>query len=243
MSDFDPLRSYRGTDNARDYDSVKLGDEADTVAVLHNLADGGRALELAIGTGRIALPLAESGVQVDGIEQSPDMIARLRTKPGADAVTLVEGDMADVGIDGQYELIYLVFNTLYNLITQDDQVRCFENVARHLTATGVFVVEAALPGPLYCLDDQYIHTKTVEMGQVRLDLARYDRTTQLLDECWITLTPNGVSLSPLLTRFVWPSEMDLMARIAGLRLHRRWGGWRYETFDRNSPRHVSVYGQ
>lgn len=239
---FDPMNSF-GEDVAAGYDDVLRGDEAETVECLRQLAGDGPALELAIGTGRIGLPLAAAGVRVDGIEQSAAMIERLRDKPGGDQIEVTSGDMAEVPVAGTYRLIYLVFNTLFNLLTQDDQVRCFENVARHLHDDGLFLVEAAVPDPMYALRDQYVDAEAVASDKVTLDVGRYDRATQLLDECHVTLAPDGIRVSPIVTRFVWPSEMDLMARIAGLRLHSRWAGWRQEPFDARSVRHVSVYGR
>jgi hypothetical protein len=184
---FDPLTSF-GPDVSRRYDKHLRGDEAETVEFLAELAKGGPALEFAIGTGRIALPLAARGVRVDGIEQSPDMVARLREKPGGESVDVTMGDMASVDASGRYPLVYLVFNTIYNLLTQDAQVRCFENAARHLTDAGVRL------GPISC-------------------------------------------------RLIWPSEMDLMARIAGLKLVDRWGGWNRAPFTGASERHISVYSR
>ncbi len=239
---FDPMASF-GEDVAATYDDVLRGDEAETVECLRRLARGGPALELAIGTGRIGLPLAASGVPVDGIEQSAAMIARLRAKPGGDRIAVTMGDMADVPVVGTYRLVYLVFNTLFNLLTQDDQVRCFENVARHLGDGGVFLVEAAVPDSMYGRGDRYVDAEAVATDRVTLDVGRYDRVTQLLDEAHVTLSQDGIRVSPIVTRFVWPSEMDLMARIAGLRLHARWSGWREESFDDRSVRHVSVYGR
>lgn len=242
MRDFDPLKSF-GEQTAAVYDEELRGDEADTVACLARLARGGPVLELAIGTGRIALPLSQRGIRVDGIEASAAMLARLRAKSGADKITVTEGDMADVPVSGSYRLVFLVFNTLYNLLTQDDQVRCFENVARHLTDDGVFLVEAALPDSLYRLrENQYVDAEAVELATVKLDVGRFDPVTQLLDESHVTLSAEGVRVSPIVTRYVWPSEMDLMARLAGLRLHDRWAGWNEEPFDASSTRHVSVYG-
>lgn len=233
-----------GPDTAATYDDTLRGDEAETVECLHRLARGGPALELAIGTGRIGLRLAASGIRVDGVEQSAAMVARLRAKPGGDRIAVTMGDMAEVPVTGSYQLIYLVYNTLFNLLTQDDQIRCFKNVAHHLTEDGVFLVEAAVPDSLYGLrGDQHVDAETVTADSVTLDVARYDRTTQLLDECHVTLTSQGTRIVPIVTRFVWPSEMDLMARIAGLRRHARWGGWRDEPFDAQSLRHVSVYGR
>lgn len=241
MKGFDPMTSF-GEAVAGSYDDTPRGDEAETVACLRELAAEGPALELAVGTGRIALPLAATGLAVDGIEQSEAMIARLRSKPGGEAVTVTRGDMAEVRLGRRYRLVYLVFNTIYNLLTQDDQVRCFENAARHLEDDGVFLVEAATAGPSYRLERQYVDAETVEADQVVLDVGRYDPVTQLLDECHVRLGPDGVRLSPIVTRFAWPSELDLMARIAGLRLEARWGGWRREPFTADSRRHVSVYG-
>lgn len=236
------MKSF-GEDTAAVYDEHLRGDEAATVACLDQLARGGPALELAIGTGRIGLPLAARGIRVDGIEQSAAMIARLRAKPGGDQIAVTMGDMADVAVGGSYRLVYLVYNTLYNLLTQDDQVRCFENAARHLTDDGVFLVEASVPDSLYRLrDDQYVDAEAIDVHRVTLDVGRYDPVTQLLDESHVTIGPDGVRIAPIVTRHVWPSELDLMARIAGLRLHERWGGWDHEPFDARGTRHVSVYG-
>jgi SAM-dependent methyltransferase len=244
MTNSGALPNFFGPDTAARYDDSLRGDEAETVDFLVELARVGPVLELAIGTGRIALPLAERGIQVDGIELSDAMIARLREKPGGDQLAVTQGDMAEVALDATYRLIYLVYNTIGNLITQDAQVRCFENAARHLTEDGVFVVEIGTPGPLYKLrDHQYVDAESVAPDQVSLDVARYDPVTQILNENHVTLTADGIRLGPIVTRSIWPSEMDLMARIAGLRLVDRWGGWKREPFDAYSVRHVSVYGR
>ena len=146
-----------GEDVAEIYDDELRGDETETVAFLEQLAGGGPALELAIGTGRIALPLAARGIRVDGIDFSPAMVAKLRAKAGGDKISVTIGDFADVPVAGTYRLVYVVFNTLFNLLTQDDQVRCFENVAAHLSDDGSFVVEAFVPTFLTRLrDDQYV---------------------------------------------------------------------------------------
>jgi len=243
VKDFDPMTSF-GEDIANTYDDHLRGDEAETVACLEQLARGGPALELAIGTGRIGLPLAQRGIRVDGIEQSAAMIARLRAKPGGDQIAVTMGDMADVPVSDSYRLIFVVYNTLYNLLTQEDQVRCFDNVARHLTEDGVFLVEALVPNSLYRLrDDQYVEAEAVEVHKVTLDVGRFDPVTQLLDESHVTLSHEGIRVGPIVTRYIWPSELDLMARIAGLRLHGRWAGWNHEPFDARSLRHVSVYGR
>lgn len=244
MDEYEPGLSF-GEDVARIYDSVsQRGDELETVAFLEELARGGPVLELAIGTGRIALPLMARGVPVDGIDLSPDMVAQLRAKPGGDKLKVMIGDFADVGVSGTYRLIYVVFNTLFNLLTQDDQVRCFENVATHLTDDGLFLVEAMSPGSFYRLpNDQYVNAEAIGVDYVRLDVARHDPVTQLLEESHVTLSDNGVRLNPIVTRYAWPSELDLMGRIAGLSLKERWSGWKREPFTGSSSRHVSIYGR
>jgi hypothetical protein len=171
------------------------------------------------------------------------MVARLRAKPGGDQIPVAMGDFAEVPVQGTYRLIYVVFNTIFNLLTQDDQVRCFENVAKHLTDDGSFVVEAVVPGYLYRLqNDQYVDAESIDVDTVRLDVGRHDPVRQLLDESHVTLCRDRVRLNPIVTRYAWPSELDLMARIAGLRLNQRFGGWSSEAFTSSSTMHVSVYG-
>jgi len=213
------------------------------VDLLVELAGDGAALELAIGTGRIALPLAACGVRVDGIDISPAMIERLRAKPGGEELSVTIGDFADVAVTGTYRLVYIVFNTLFNLLTQDDQVRCFQNVAAHLAPDGCFVVEAFVPTHLHRLrDNQYVDAEAVAIGAVRLDVGRHDPVGQTLDESHVWLSPAGITVNPIVCRYAWPSELDLMARLAGLRLSDRWGGWNREPFTADSRLHVSVFG-
>ncbi len=241
MEGFDPATSF-GPDVAERYDDRPRGDEAETVEFLAAVAGDGRALELAVGTGRIALPLTERGIRVDGIELSPDMVARLRSKPGGDAVAVTMGDMSKVRAPGAYRLVYLVFNTIFNLLTQDDQVRCFENAARHLDDFGVFVVEAGMPSA-WLRGKQYVDVERVANDEVVLDVNRYDPVTQILEENHVTFTSAGVRLGPISCRLAWPGELDLMARLAGLHLVERWGGWEREPFTAASERHVSVYSR
>jgi SAM-dependent methyltransferase len=244
MEGYEPSASF-GEDTADIYDDVaRRRDELATVAFLEQLAHGGPALELAIGTGRVALPLAACGIHVDGIDISPAMVERLRAKPGGDQISVTIGDMADVPVPGSYRLVFVVFNTLFNLLTQEDQVRCFENVAAHLTDDGTFVVETFVPAFLYRLrSDQYVDAEAIGVDEVRLDVGRHDAVTQRLDESHVSLTREGVRLNPIVTRYVWPSELDLMARIAGLRLKERWAGWNREPFDSTSSNRISVYGR
>jgi SAM-dependent methyltransferase len=186
------------------YDAMMadLPDPTDSVDRLADLAGPGPALELGIGTGRVALPLAARGVQVHGVDASEAMVGRLRAKPGGEAIPVTLGDFAGVPAEGDYRLVYVVFNTFFALLTQDAQVRCFAGVARRLAPGGAFVLQ----------DFQHV-----------------------------VLAEGGVRLHPGAIRYAWPSELDLMARLAGLRLRERWGGWRREPFGADSPLHVSVY--
>ena len=241
MKNYKPAMSFGPEVAAGDPGRLR-GDEDATVAFLRQLAGDGPVLELAIGTGRIARPLAATGVRVDGIDISQAMVDVLRTQPGGEHLDVTMGDFADVPVVGTYRLIYVVYNTLTNLLTQDDQVRCFENVAKHLTGDGVFVVEALTPAALGLVDHQYVHAESIEVNQVWLDVARYDPATQMLDESHVALTPAGVRLWPVVQRMIWPSEMDLMARIAGLRLKERWDDWDRSAYT-GTANVVSVYGR
>jgi SAM-dependent methyltransferase len=243
MEGYEPVMSFDAA-NADVYDALaRRGDEEATVAFLAGFAEGGPALELAIGTGRIALPLAAVGVRVDGIDFSPPMVAKLRAKPGGDAIDVTMGDFADVGVAGPYRLIYVVFNSFFNLLTQDDQVRCFQNVATRLGDDGVFVIEGGCT--LSFIDHlragQYVEAEGIAVDAVRFDLLRLDPSTQMLYENHVRVAHDGVSFNPVVQRYAWPSELDLMARIAGLRLQERWGGWNRQAFTANSDNVVSVY--
>ncbi len=241
MEGFDPLRSF-GPEVAARYDEDARGDEPETVEFLAELAGDGPVLEFAIGTGRIALPLTERELRVDGIEQSSAMVDRLRAKPGGAELAVTIGDMSTVALPDRYSLVYLIFNTIHNLLTQDGQVRCFENAARHLRDDGVFVLETGVPwdGPR---KGSYVDVIKLGVEEVRLSAHRYDAMTQILDTNHMRLVSSGIQMSPISLRLVYPGELDLMARIAGLRLLHRWGGWRQEPFTIDSRRHVSVYGR
>ena len=244
MDQYKPVMSF-GDAVAENYDQfAQRGDEAATVAFLEQLARGGPALELAIGTGRIALPLTAQGVRVDGIDFSPAMIARLRAKPGGAQIAVTLGNFADVAVPDTYRLIYVVFNTLFNLLTQDEQIRCFENVAAHLTEDGVFVIEGGIPTEFCRLrNNQYVDLESLAVDNLRLDVARYNPVTQVLEETHVTLSSSGTQLNPIVTRYAWPAELDLMARIAGLRLKERWASWRREPLTATSGNCISVYGR
>lgn len=243
MKNYEPSMSF-DEDVARRYRDLQRGDEVAAVEFLFQLAKQGPALELAIGAGRIALPLAGRGIRVDGIDISPAMLDQLRARPGGDKISAVLGDFADVPVPGSYRLIYLVWNTLFNLLTQAEQVKCFLNVANHLTEDGVFVIETYVPAFLYRLqNEQYVEAEAIEINEVRFDVLRHDASKQIIEESHVSLSPEGIHLNPVVQRYAWPSELDLMARIAGLRLIDRWGGWSREPFISSSSMHVSVYGR
>lgn len=243
MKNYHPMLSF-GAATAEIYDDDLRGDEDETVAFLRTLAGEGPVLELAVGTGRIAVPLAAHGLPMHGVDLSDQMLAKLRDKPGADRIVVTVGDFADVAVEGRFRLIYLIFNTLFNLLTQDDQVRCFRNVAMHLADDGVFVVEAFVPSFLHRLrDEQYVDAEQVAVESVTLDIGRHDPVTQTLEESHVRVGPGGVQVFPIVCRYAWPGELDLMAALAGLRLHERTGGWRGEPFTADSRRHISVYGR
>jgi SAM-dependent methyltransferase len=222
MKDFDPASSF-GPGVAARYDDQKRGDEGDAAAFLAEYAKDGAALEFAIGTGRIALPLAARGIQVDGIELSSHMVEKLRAKPGSQSINVICGDMCSATTNRHYTLVYLIYNTIFNLLTADDQIRCFENAARHLTPQGHFIVETALPHAwIPPGESDYVHAEQVGSDRVTLDVARYDPTTQLLEENHVQITPQGIQMTPIVCRLITPGEMDLMARIAGLQLIQRY---------------------
>jgi SAM-dependent methyltransferase len=231
-----------GYEASQRYDTVDTrGDEEQTAAFLARLAGGRDALELAVGTGRIALPLTAAGIRVAGIEFSEHMVDRMREKPGGNAVPVTVGDMSRVSTGRRYGLVYLVYNTIGNLLTQDEQVRCFENAARHLTDDGVFVLECRVPSAPSRTDHQFVDAEHVGVEEVVLGACRYDPATQILDENHVRIGADGIVLDPISLRLARPPEFDLMARIAGLRLRERWGGWDGEPYTATSWRHVSVY--
>ena len=211
------------------------------VEMLRELAGDAAALEFAIGTGRIALPLAERGVRVVGIDSSEAMLARLREKPGAERVEATAGDMASTRVDGEFSLVYLVFNTIFNLTTQDGQVACFANAAAHLRSGGRFVVEARVPELQRLPLGQTVLPWRADPGGMSYYV--YDVVTQRLSGQHYDLVDGRVQASPTEMRYAWPAELDLMARLAGMRLEDRWAGWRREPFTALSPAHVSVYAK
>jgi SAM-dependent methyltransferase len=209
------------------------------VDFLLDRAGGGDALELGIGTGRIALPLAERGVRVHGIELSEAMAARMRAKPGAEAIDVTIGDFASARVDGTFTLAYLVANTIMNVTTQDEQVACFENVGRHLAPGGRFVVEVLVPGIQRLPPGETFQPFAVTPTHLGFD--EIDVATQALVSHHYWIEDGQVELLSPPFRYVWPSELDLMARLGGMSLTERWGGWQGEPFTSESAMHVSVW--
>jgi SAM-dependent methyltransferase len=200
---------------------------------------GGRALELGIGTGRIALPLAHRGVPVHGIDLSRAMVARLRAKPGGDAIGVTIGDFATTRVDGTFSVAYLVFNTIMNLTTQAAQVACFCNVAAHLEPGGCFVIEVGIPDLRRLPAGQT--AVPFQVSPTRLAFDVYDVATQAMSSNYVEITDGRGEYTSFPFRYVWPSELDLMAQLAGLRLRDRWDGWTRAPFTSESRRHVSVW--
>ena len=218
-------------------------DTEQSVECLAGLAGSGPVLELAIGTGRVSLPLAERGLEVHGVDASEAMVARLREKPGGDRIPVAIGDFADVPVEGRFSLVFVVFNTFFGLLTQDDQARCFANVAEHLTDDGVFVLEAFVPDLSRFDRGQRVSTLEVELGEVVLHADVHQLVEQVVFSQHVVIREDGLRFYPVKIRYAWPSELDLMARLAGLELRDRWGGWRREPFSAQSTRHISVYGR
>jgi SAM-dependent methyltransferase len=209
------------------------------VSFLAGLAGDGRALELGIGTGRIAVPLSQRGVPVHGIDLSEAMVARLRAKPGAAGIGVTIGDFATASAPGTFSLAYLVFNTIMNLTTQDQQVDCFGNASAHLQPGGCFVIEVMVPDLQRLPAGETFRPFTVT--PTRLGFDEYDVVRQGLISHHYTVGPDGLAAASVPFRYVWPAELDLMARIAGLRLRERWSNWNREPFTSESLSHVSVW--
>jgi SAM-dependent methyltransferase len=235
---------YFGERVAERYDG-RYADQADPavvdpiVAFLADLAGDGGALELGIGTGRIALPLAQRGVRMHGIDLSEAMVARLRAKPGADQIGVTIGDFATTTVGTTFSLVYVVANTIMNLTTQDEQVACFRNAAAQLEPGGRFVIEVLVPG-LRRLPPGEIF-QPFDVSPTHLGFDEYDVASQRLVSHHYWLADGEVELFSPPFRYVWPSELDLMARLAGMSLRERWSGWNREPFTSESTKHVSVW--
>lgn len=227
------------------YDRLQMRSQAETdktVEALARLAKGGRVLEFGIGTGRLALPLAARGLEVHGIDASEAMVAQLQAKRGGDTIPVVVGDFAHAKASGLFGLVVLAFNTLFSVATQRGQCRCFANGAGHLTEDGAFVIEAFVPDMRRFDDDQTVRALDVDEVHAVLEITRHDPVAQQVRSARVIIDEqHGIQTLPLKIRYAWPSEIDLMARLAGLELAERWGGWSGEPFTRDSRSHVSIY--
>ena len=203
-------------------------------------------MELGIGTGRIALPLAERGVEVHGIDASEAIVAKMRAKPGGDAIPVTISDFSQFNLvedsqDKRFSLVYVVFNTLFQATSQEAQVQCFRSAAAHLTDDGVFVVEAFVPDPTRFTRGQIVSASRVESDLVSLEISRHDPVNQLVHSQHLFVSESGIKLYPVQVRYSWPSELDLMAQLAGMRLRERWGDWDGSPFTASSENHISIY--
>ena len=209
------------------------------VDFLVGLADNGSALELGVGTGRIALPLARRGVRVHGIDLSEAMVARLRAKPGGEEIGVTIGDFATATVEATFSVAYLVANTIMNLTTQEEQVACFANAASHLDPGGCFVVEVLVPGLRRLPPGETFQPFDVTAAHLGFDEYDVARQGLVSHHYWIADGTVEVFSPPF--RYVWPAELDLMARLAGMTLRDRWAGWKREPFTSESDKHVSVW--
>ncbi|HUF85712.1 MAG TPA: class I SAM-dependent methyltransferase [Acidimicrobiia bacterium] len=241
------MGSWEGYDAATYGDQVAdvydrmYGPDDEAVACLADLAGTGPVLELGIGTGRLALPLADRGLEVHGIDSSQAMVDQLRAKPGGDDISVTIGDFADVDVDGSFPLVFIAFNTFFALIDVETQQRCFENVAAHLTAGGRFVVGVFVPDTSRWERDQHLEVQAVKVDGARLSASRHDPQNQRVDALIMWVSNDGVRTWPARLRYSYPRELDEMAAAAGLALEHRWSGWGREPFADDSTYHVSVY--
>ncbi|MFD1146113.1 class I SAM-dependent methyltransferase [Saccharothrix hoggarensis] len=226
---------------AEDYDTGPTPDPTAAVDFLASLADGGRTLELAVGTGRVALPLAARGVPVEGVEGSELMAAKLAAKPGGSGVPVTIGDMADVPVTGRFALVYLVFNTIFNLVDVRRQADCFTNVARVLEPDGAFVVETYVPDPSRFPGGKRVQALWADAESAAIEVYDVDLAAQRFVSQKVIFTADGIRLKPHAQRYTFPGELDLMAERAGLRLTERHESWDRRPFTGASSTHVSVY--
>lgn len=239
MKDYGPATF--GELNAEDYDELHdPGTTAEAVEFLAELA-GKKNLELAIGTGRIALPLSERGLVVHGLDASPQMLEKLKEKPGGEDISVSIADMADFELGESFNFAYLVFNTIFNLTSQRAQVNCFQSVAKHLEPGGSFLVETQVPDLTQFVDGQSVKTRSVGYETTAIETAVHNPVDQTINYQIIRFTPQGSQLTPLPWRYAYPAELDLMAELAGMQLESRWGGWDHRAFDKDSKMHISLY--
>jgi predicted TPR repeat methyltransferase len=211
------------------------------IEYLCECARGGKALELGIGTGRVAIPLREKDVDVYGIDASPAMVAKMHQKPHGTTIPVTIQSFAEFHMDVRYDLVYVVFNTFFGLLTQTDQVSCLQSVAEALTADGCFVIEAFVPDLGRFDRGQSTRTSEITPAHIRLECSQHDLASQSVISQIVSISPQGIEMYPIKIRYAWPSEIDLMAQLAGLTLVSRWGDWQQTRFSSQSGRHISTY--
>ncbi len=239
---FDHLALY-GDRIADIYDDLHrhMADVGAMVSVLAELAQGGRALELGVGTGRVALPLAGRGIEVHSIDVSEAMVAKFKAKPNADSVPVTVGNFREVAVEGRFSLIFVIFNTFFALLTQEDQVQCFRNVAEHLTDDGVFVIKAFVPDLSRFVRNQNADVTLIEADKLMISATNHDPVNQRVISQHVAITEETVKIYPVRLRYAWPSELDLMAQLAGMKLRERWSDWEGKPFAAASTAHISMY--
>jgi SAM-dependent methyltransferase len=227
---------------ANTYDELYTEYDPASIELLCELAGNGPVLELGIGTGRIALPLQKKGVIVHGIDASAAMIQKLRSKPKGDKIEVLNGSFAQFRLDKHFQLVYVVSNTFFCLLTQAEQVQCFRSVSEHLFPDGLFLIEAFVPDLSRFIDHQTVRAVNQSEDVVQLDVSQVDPVSQQVTSQHVLLSKAGPEMYPVKLRYAWPSELDLMAQLAGLTLKHRWGSWSKEEFTKHSTKHISVYG-
>lgn len=233
--------STYGEEIAEVYDEWYSDFDQAIIPTLVELAQGGKALELGIGTGRIAIPLQQAGIEVHGIDASQAMIEKLRAKPGSENIPVTFGNFAEVAVEGQFDLIYVVFNTFFALGSQEEQILCMRNAASRLTPNGVFLMEVFFPNMARYSDQQTVRATVIDDHRVQLEASRIDMINQQIVSQHTILTEEGIRLYPVKVRYAWPAELDLMAQMADLTLQHRWGTWQKDPFTHENGRHISVY--
>jgi SAM-dependent methyltransferase len=242
VSDFDPT-AYGASGIADEYDALYENEWETEPAVdrIVELARGGSVLELGIGTGRLALPLVARGVEVHGVDASPEMVAGLRAKPGGDRIPVVIGNFADADAGRGFSLVVLAVNTIFALPDQEAQVACFANAARHLAPGGAFVVEAWVPDVGAFRHNRRVRPRVMRGDTISIETAELDPVEQMMRTTQAVLSNGSVRLYPADHRYAWPAELDLMARLAGLHREDRWADWGGSPFTGGSEAHVTVY--
>jgi SAM-dependent methyltransferase len=223
------------------YDDLYSAPEDGSIDLLVELAGSGPVLELGIGTGRMALPLAARGVRIEGVDASEAMVAKMRSKPGGSGIPVHIGDFSGVPAAGPYSLVFVAFNTFFGLLSREDQTRCFSATSARLQSGGLFLLEVFVPDLSRFSANQTVRAIDVGVDSVALEVSRYDPRTQVVDSQRVLIAGDGVKLYPVKVRYAWPAELDLMAESAGMQLKHRWSGWMREPFGPDSRRHISVY--